>query len=256
MHMSLRFRTILVPTAAGLLFGATVLFAQTPGVKPLEKDQPHPTGETPLKKAEDPLRRCQANQTAANANPEELILPDISWGNNPQEGEYRREIERLLKLEMKNVNTAILDVASKHRELIKLYPELTQYQEIVLEDNPGAWRDGLFVNSKKVLSLHYGSTGAIECVVIDSMIRGVNKYEIWTRKIMRLRYPGIQTVQLETLTHNLRMMESLEMTSPEVQLKGLRLIYLNLRTALYSMDMLIAAYYDRRNKRTEWQINL
>lgn len=214
------------------------------------------TEERPLKKPEDPARECKNHQEFRKAGADELILPPISWGNNPQEGEYRREVERLLKLEIQNVNTAILDVVSKHKELIKLYPELKMYQEIVLEDNPGAWRDGLFVNSKKVLSLHYAETGEIDCIVLDSMIRGVNKYELWTRKIIRLYYPSIQTLQLETRTHNLRMLESLENTSPEVQLKALRLVFQNLRTALYSMDMLIAAYYDRRNKRNEWQINL
>ncbi len=214
------------------------------------------TEEPPLKKPEDSARECKNPQEFRKAGPDELILPAISWGNNPQEGEYRREVERLLKLEIQNVNNAILDVVTKHKELITLYPELKLYQEIVLEDNPGAWRDGLFVNSKKVLSLHYTENGDLDCLVIDSMIRGVNKYELWTRKIMRLYYPSIQTLQLETRTHNLRMLESLENTSPEVQLKALRLVFQNLRTALYSMDMLIAAYYDRRNKRNEWQINL
>lgn len=212
--------------------------------------------ETQLNKPEDSLRECKQGNEYRKAGADELILPAISWGNNPQEGEYRREIERLLKLEIQNVNSAILDVASKHKELIKLYPQLQKYQEIVLEDNPGAWRDGLLVNSKKVLSLHYTDTGEIDCVVLDSMIRGVNMYELWTRKIMRLYYPSIQTLELETLTHNLRIVEGLENTSPEVQLKALRLVFQNLRTALYSMDMLIAAYYDQRNKRNDWQINL
>jgi hypothetical protein len=230
-----------------LRFSAIILFLLFTGVQAEDR---------PLKKPDDPLRLCENHQEYRKAGANELILPDISWGNNPQEGEYRREVERLLKLEIQNVNNAVLDVVNKHKELIKLYPELKKYQEIVLEDNPGAWRDGLFVNSKKVLSLHYADSGDLDCLVLDSMIRGVNKYELWTRKIIRLYYPSIQTLQLETRTHNLRMIESLENTSPEVQLKALRMVFQNLRSALYSMDMLIAAYYDRRNKRNEWQINL
>ena len=212
--------------------------------------------DSSLHKPEDSLRECKHADEYRKAGADELILPAISWGNNPQEGEYRREIERLLKLEIQNVNGAIEDVVSKHKELVKLYPQLQKYQEIILEDNPGAWRDGLLVNSKKVLSLHYNDNGNIDCVVLDSMIRGVNMYELWTRKIMRLYYPSIQTLELETQTHNFRIVEGLENTSPEVQLKALRLVLQNLRTALYSMDMLIAAYYEQRNKRNEWQINL
>lgn len=209
-----------------------------------------------LKKPTDSLRECKAFDKYKKANKDNLILPDIAWGNNPQEAEYRAEVMRLLQIELNNVDTAIKDIVNKHKELVKLYPEFQNYQEIVLEDNPGSWRDGIFVNSKKVLALHYGSNGEIECVVLDYMIRGVEHYEWWTRKIMRIYYPSIQTIQLETLRQNFRLEESLETSSPEIQLKALRNVFINLRTALYSMDMLIASYYDRRNKKHDWQINL
>ncbi|MFN3605027.1 MAG: hypothetical protein ACK4UJ_09985 [Leptonema sp. (in: bacteria)] len=209
-----------------------------------------------LKRPTDPLRECKEQQKYKKSIKDNLILPDIAWGNNPQEAEYRSEIIRLLQIELNNVDIAIKDLVNKHKELVKLYPELEKYQEIILEDNPGSWRDGIFVNSKKVLGLHYDVNGEIDCVVIDYMIRGVDHYEWWTRKIMRIYYPSVQTVQLETLRQNFRLEESLENSSPEIQLKALRNVFINLRTALYSMDMLIAAYYDRRNKRHDWQINL
>ncbi|GIX42865.1 MAG: hypothetical protein KatS3mg129_2598 [Leptospiraceae bacterium] len=211
---------------------------------------------TVLKKPTDSLRECKEPEKYRKTTPDKLILPDIAWGNNPQEVEYREEIIRLLKIEIANVEQAIKDLVNKHKELIKLYPELKEYQEIILEDNPGSWRDGIFVNSKKVLALHYNSNGEIDCIVLDSMIRGVDQYEWWTRKIMRIYYPSIQTIQLETLRQNFRMLESLENSSPEIQLKALRKVFINLRTALYSMDMMIAAYYDRRNKKHDWQIGL
>lgn len=211
---------------------------------------------TVLKQSTDPLRECKEPEKYKKSTPDNLILPDIAWGNNPQEAEYRQEIIRLLKIEISNVDQAIKDLVNKHKELVKLYPELKEYQEIILEDNPGSWRDGLFVNSKKVLALHYNANGDIDCVVLDSMIRGVDQYELWTRKIMRIYYPSIQTIELETLRQNFRLVESLENSSPEIQLKALRRVFINLRTALYSMDMMIAAYYDRRNKKHDWQIGL
>ncbi len=214
------------------------------------------TSKVELKKPADSLRECRDADRYKKSTKENLILPDIAWGNNPQEAEYRSEIIRLLQIELNNVDLAIKDLVSKHKELIKLYPELERYQEIVLEDNPGSWRDGIFVNSKKVLAIHYGDDGGISCIVLDYMIRGVEHYDWWTRKIMRIYYPSIQTIQLETLRQNFKLEETLEVSSPEIQLKALRNVFINLRTALYSMDMLIAAYYDRRNKKHDWQINL
>lgn len=73
---------------------------------------------------------------------------------------------------------------------------------------------------------------------------------------MRIYYPSIQTIELETLRQNYQIVEELVNSSPEIQLKAFRKVFINLRTALYSMDMLIAAYYDRRNKKHDWQIGL
>ena len=209
-----------------------------------------------LKKPTDPLRECKNPDRFRKTTPDNLILPDIAWGNNPQEAEYRQEVIRLLKIEIANIDQAVKDIVEKHKELIKLYPELKEYQEIILEDNPGSWRDGIFVNSKKVLSIHYNANNEVDCIVLDSMIRGVDKYDLWTRKIMRIYYPSIQTIELETLRQNFHIVEELVNSSPEIQLKAFRKVFINLRTALYSMDMLIAAYYDRRNKKHDWQIGL
>jgi hypothetical protein len=96
----------------------------------------------------------------------------------------------------------------------------------------------------------------MKCVVLDSFTRAVYNPQSWTRKIIRLYYPNVQTMELETKRHNYRMHGTLENASPEIQLRALRMTYLNLRTALYSMDMMIAAYYDLRNKKNEWQVNM
>ncbi len=183
------------------------------------------------------------------------LLSKLSLGNNPREGQYRAEMERLLGIEIANVKRAVLDAQVKHKELIVLYPQLKNYQEIILEDVPGAWRDGVFVSSKKLIIMHYDDNGDIGCVVLESFTRSIYNPGQWTKKMIRLYYPHIQFVELETLRHNYRLYRSLEFTSPEIQLKGLRLVFGNLRAALYSMDMLIAAYYDLREKKNDWQIN-
>lgn len=236
--------------------------------QPQPQTQPKPQSADPTKEADDKMRRC-LNQETRNAQvPSDgrPIMSENAMGNNPQEKQYREEMERLLTIEIENVKTAVKDVELKHKRLVQLYPKLQFYQEIILEDVPGAWREGDYVNSKKVLSLTYApgqdGTPHLTCLVMDSMTRNVYHPDQWTRKLMRLYYPNVQMVELETHRHNFQMPRAgqpaitLEATSPEIQLRALRLIYLNLRTALYSMDMLIASYYDKRNRKNEWQINL
>lgn len=223
-----------------------------------------------VKKAEDRFRQCLNREEQENKRKDREkeyerlkaegkkpgLLSNISLGNNPREGQYRAEMERLLGIEISNVQKAVRDVERKHKELIVLYPQLKSYQEIALEDVPGAFRDGEYVNSKKLIVMHYNEQGVIDCVVLDSMTRSIYNPTQWTRKVIRLYYPNIQTLELETHRHNYKLRGSLESTSPEIQLKALRLVFSNLRAALYSMDMLIAAYYDLREKKSDWQINL
>lgn len=210
------------------------------------------------KKVTDPMRMCP-NTASQQAKAKEFKpgeLTAFSIGNNPQEGQYRREMERLLKVEISNVRNSVEEVQRKHTELVKLFPQLEGYQEIVLEDTPGAWRDGVFVNQKRLLAIHYLGNSRIKCVVLDSITRDVYNEGQWTRKVIRLYYPNIHTLEMESIRHNYQLTRTLETAAPEIQLKALRLVYNNLRTALYSMDMKIAAYYDLRNKTNEWQINL
>lgn len=249
-------RTILYSLLVGLLTGLAILF-------PVFGENPTTNKTDDTEKKVDPMRECpnRAKQTELNnaEKTEGLILKEVSWGNNPQETQYRNEVIRLLRLEIENVATAVSDIEAKHKELIRLdrFSSLHNYQEIVLEDNPGAWRNGIFVNSKKVLAMHYSDDGKLECLVLDSMERGVYNTSLWTRKVLRMYTPYVQTMELVTRKqHYNPPVETLESTSPEVQLNAFRLVFANLRTALYSMDMMIAAYYDRRNKRNEWQIDL
>lgn len=251
--------SVLAIAAAAGIFAASMLYIPSPASAQGGNQQDLPTAGGSKKKpreVQDPMRAC-ANRDKQPIIPEgELLLDSNSWGNNPQEGQYRQEMERLLRIEISNVRRSLKDVSDKHKDLIELYPEFSNYQEIVLEDVPGTWRDGVYVNSKRLIVFHYSPEGELDCVVLDSMTRSIYGANDWTRKIIRLYYPNIQTMELHTLRHNYVLGGTLDKTSPEVQLRALRLVFLNLRTALYSMDMMIAAFYDLRNKKNEWQINL
>ena len=246
-------RILVFSISLALLFSGAIIFPVAAEDPPAEEEE----------KKIDPMRTCgdRAQQEAINNVQKEngLIMEEQSWGNNPQESQYRSEVTRLLKLEIENVRKAVKDIEAKHKELINLdrFSGLKNYQEIVLEDNPGSWRNGIFVNSKKVLAMHYGPNGELECLVLDSMERGVYNTSLWTRKVLKMYYPYIQTMELVTRKQHYNPdPETLEKTAPEVQLQAFRLVFSNLRSALYSMDMMIAAYYDKRNKRNEWQIDL
>ncbi|MCB1326960.1 MAG: hypothetical protein H7A21_20375 [Spirochaetales bacterium] len=244
------FHTALAGTLSGaFLLAALGLSAQSQDVSELNQ----PSVNT------DPERECSSDvPAAAEGGP---VLDESNWGNNPQEGQYRREMRRILAIEVENVQRALQDVQRKHAELIAIYPEFSSYQEIVLEDVPGTWRDGEYVNSKRIIAFHYEDGGAegerrLRCVVLDSMTRNVYGQNQFTRKIMRVYTQNVQAIELETFKVNYQQEGRLNYASAEIQLNALRMVFRNLRAALYSMDILIAGYYDRRNQVNYWQIDL
>ncbi len=240
---------------AGIALFAATLQAQTPS-----GGTPAANTSVRLREPTDVLRKCTNPELLKLNSTDSPVLQNTSSmgsdGNNPQEVEYWREIRRLLLIEIQNVKTAMGEVEKKHLALITLYPQLSRYHEIIIEDVPGAWGDGVFVNSKIILSLHYDDKQQMNCLVLDSMIRSVYNPDQYTRKLIRLYAQNVQALELETRRHNFRLMENLTNTAPEIQIKAMRLVYQNLRTALYSMDMMIAGYYQFKLKQNEWQINL
>ena len=270
-------KAIFSALAAACLTGIAVLapdavLSQDPGSGKRNKEE-YVTSITgtryKVKRVKDELRKCknrsineqkvrkqqETNDKRKAQGQRPVLLNSFSLGNNPREGQYRDEMERLIRIEIDNVTRALGDVEIKHKELIRIYPHLKHYQEIYIEDTPGAFRDGQYVNVKKLIVMHYSTDGKLDCIVLDSFVRNVEYPDQWTRKLIRLYNPNIQMLELETHRHNFVMHGSLELTSPEIQLRGLRLVYKNLRTALYSMDMVIASYYDLKEKQNSWQLS-
>ncbi len=207
----------------------------------------------------DSLRKCPNREKQPETNHGELILDRHTWGNNPQEGQYRQEMERLLRIEVENVRAAIGNVEEKYDELMRAKPgvERKHYKEIKLEDKPGVWRDGIYVNSQKVIALHFRpDDGKLDCIVLDALVQSIYVEGQWTRKVMRMYNPHIQSVELHTMRQNFVKGGSLEKTAPEIQLQGLRTFAEDLRSSLYRMDMEIAAHYDQRNKINQWQLGM
>ncbi|MEQ9363335.1 MAG: hypothetical protein RIF32_03775 [Leptospirales bacterium] len=207
----------------------------------------------------DNLRQCLNREKLPTTDHGELILDRHTWGNNPQEGQYRLEMERLLRMEVDNVRKAIRNVEEKYGELMRAKPgpDRTHYKEIKLEDKPGVWRDGLYVNSQKIIALHFRPEDQkLDCVVLDALVQSIYIEGQWTRKLMRMYNPHIQTVELHTLRRNFVKGGSLEKTAPEIQLQALRTFAEDLRSSLYRMDMEIAAHYNQRNKVNQWQLGM
>lgn len=250
MQLAGRWNTLVMSLVGGALVGLAIpVFGQNQS----QEADPHEQLFAPA----DEMRTCLFREDQPEIPADGLIFHSSTLGNNPQEGIYQEEMERLLRIEIRNVADAVADATTKHRELARLFPSYSRYYEIALEDDPGTWNGNDFVNYKKVIAFHFDVDGKMSCIVLDAERRSIYMETAWTRKLMRLYLPeNIQSIELHTFRHNYQTRNRLDEAAAEVQLEALRMVYLDLRSALYRMDMQIAAFYDRRNQLNSWQVDL
>ncbi|MCB1314584.1 MAG: hypothetical protein KDK27_01455, partial [Leptospiraceae bacterium] len=104
-------RKLCIPGLAGIM--SLILIGSLPGLREQElmaQDGPESpetvSRSSDLSRPTDPLRECRNRDDQPEADDSDPIFYDQSWGNNPQEGQYRQEMERLLRLEIDEVKKA------------------------------------------------------------------------------------------------------------------------------------------------------
>jgi hypothetical protein len=63
-------------------------------------------------------------------------------------------------------------------------------------------------------------------------------------------------MEMESLGHHSRKLETMDNATPEMQLQGLKIISRHLQESLYSIDLMIASYYNKKEKRNPFLIIL
>ncbi len=169
---------------------------------------------------------------------------------------YSVSMERLIVLEMENIEQSLKTIAEKYAELQEVTGRRPSPYTMVLEKFPGVWRDGQFVRAEKAMHLHFDEAGQVTCVVLEAMNVPVNLPAHWTRKYIRLYLPHVRILEMETFRKNYRLYNTLNEASIAHRLDGLRVMNEHVRTVVYRMDMEIASFYDRRENRAGWQTDI
>lgn len=231
---------IIIP-AVSLLIMQGFIYAQSP----------------PGGKAIDEIRLCKDLENQKKKGADKFVYPEsVIDSTNYEERVQKEEMTNLLIHEITRIKETISNIERKHAALAKLYPHIKNYQEITLENNPGEWEQKDFYSHRKVVAFHYSGDDKLACIVIDSEKKNVHYDSIWQRKIIRLYIPYIQSMEMESLGHHSRKLETMDNATPEMQLQGLKIISRHLQESLYSIDLMIASYYNKKEKRNPFLIIL
>ena len=170
--------------------------------------------------------------------------------------EYSESMERLIRSEIQNIHSTVETVAEKFAALQDVTGSRKSLHTITLEDVAGAWRDGQFVRAEKSIHLHFNEQGKVSCMVLEAINVPINLPSHWTRKYLRMYMPHTNIVEMETLRKNYRLYNTLNNASILHRLEGLRTMHSHIRTALYKIDLQIAAHYDQSKTVADWQIEM
>lgn len=169
--------------------------------------------------------------------------------------DYWEALDKLIIKEKENLKEASERLSYKHQNLIHYFPKFKRYQELVVENVAGSYKNGEYVSIRKFVSFSFTSNHDLDCIVIESMIRQVDRPEIFTRRLVRIFYPDLDNIQIETLRHNFHRSLNLASSSPEVHLESLRKIQDVIDSSVFMIDMMVSQEIQNQNELIEWQTN-
>ena len=195
-------------------------------------------------------RNCINLEDQKSKGTDHFVYPTSVIEQSNYEGrQYKQDMSNLLMKEISRIREEIENIEKRHSLLVQLYPNLKGYQEIVIEDKPGYWEHNEYINSRKLIALHFSQENKINCVVIDSERKNIHNATSFKKKFIRLYIPYIQSMEIESISRFSHVSETMDDATPEMQLKALRLMTVHLKEALYNIDMMISSYYNKRQKR-------
>ncbi len=205
----------------------------------------------------DSMRTCTGKERVTGhqaASSDSASLHSLS--SEEERSEYLKKMDQKLAREQNRIRTLLETIQKRHETLLQWYPRIRDYQEVSLRDSTGIYQNNVLMNYSQILAVNYGSGGGVDCVVLDTRVRPIEIAEYWTTRVIRL-YPGrLDVLELETIQKGREMTRLLDSSSADVQIMALRSMADYLRSALYTMDMQIAAHYTQEEFRTKWQMGL
>lgn len=173
---------------------------------------------------------------------------------NP-ETPYQHQMNRLLRMEIRDLLETVAEVEKKRMQLVRIRDRKEPFHTVELDNETGVIRNGRKSNYQSQIYFVFNQ-GRLHCLRLESVVRPIYEPDKWTRKMIRVRFPGIESLELASERRNMNLLQEMENVNPKHQLKLLRMVINNIKTALYSMDMEIAGFYESRNKKNEWQLDL
>lgn len=172
-----------------------------------------------------------------------------------QGSSYTKSLQKIVRDLETTINERLTDLEKKHSLLVILRPELEKVQTIVTEDIPFTFDEGYESNLLKYVRFKFEG-GKIKEVELASEKKRIQYEFAFENKRLIFSPPDVLASQVK-----LEKFDKIENTrvgdiSLENQIKALRLLESSLRSSIYRIDIMIALYKDKKDRKNLYQIDI
>lgn len=169
---------------------------------------------------------------------------------------YTQSLKKIVMDLQQTIQTRLNDLAKKHQQLVMLRPQYKDQQTIITEDVPYTYSEGYESNLLKYISFKFDTAGNVQQVKLASEKKRLHYEFMFENKAMVFNPPNVQNTQIILERFDNTEKTALSEISLDNQIKALRLLEASLRSSIYRMDIMIALYKDKKDRKNEYQIDI
>ncbi|MGJ4746286.1 hypothetical protein [Leptospira dzoumogneensis] len=167
--------------------------------------------------------------------------------------EYTKSLKKIIVGLEATINERLKDLERKHDILVVLMPKYEKRQTIVTEDIPFQVQDGYESNLLKYITFQFNS-GKVSDITLASESKRIYYEVMFENKKIVFKPTDLKSSEVTHEVFEKTEVTRLNEMSLENQIKALRLLEASLRSSIYRIDILLALYKDKKDRKNLYHI--
>ncbi|EID99725.1 hypothetical protein [Leptospira licerasiae] len=167
--------------------------------------------------------------------------------------EYTKSLKKIIVGLEATINERLKDLERKHDILVVLMPKYEKRQTIVTEDIPFQVQDGYESNLLKYITFQFNS-GKVSDITLASESKRIYYEVMFENKKIVFKPTDLKSSEVTHEVFEKTEITRLNEMSLENQIKALRLLEASLRSSIYRIDILLALYKDKKDRKNLYHI--
>ncbi len=196
-----------------------------------------PSGES------DPLLQCNAD----------IAISEVG-ASVKEEVPFKEHREKVKNELLTQIRDHIDLMVKKHKELVKYRPQIKTFYTQSLNRSINTPDRGQLVIALENLVMRFNNSGELDCMILDNFYTPVDYPENFSRRLVRVYYPDIHTMDFVTSVKSRRYRSELGSLPLDLQVESLQMLEKKIRGASLAVDLQLSLEMEKSRNIVEWQL--